>query len=114
MRDWRAVVASDEGLRERALRKEQLSTESTIAALGERGVDAYTAELMARLATLALQSAVTRWIEDAELDAAEPEAAEPDAAEPEAAEPHAAGMPLIAFIHESLDRLRAIITGAPA
>lgn len=99
MRDWRAVVASDEGLRERALRKEQLSTESTIAALGERGVDAYTAELMARLATLALQSAVTRWIEDAELDAAVPDAA---------------GKPLIAFIHESLDRLRAIITGAPA
>jgi hypothetical protein len=59
---------------------------------------------MARLATLALQSAVTRWIEDPE----------PDAAGPDAAEPDAAGMPLVAFVHESLDRLRAIITGAPA
>jgi AcrR family transcriptional regulator len=114
MRDWRAVVASDEGLRERALRKEQLSTESTIAALGERGVDARTAELMARLATLALQSAVTHWIEEAASpDAASPDAANPDAAGAERAAPAAQDKPLVVFVHESLDRMRAIVSGQP-
>ncbi|MEU6716972.1 TetR family transcriptional regulator [Nonomuraea sp. NPDC046802] len=88
-RSWRAVVATDEGLRERELRKQQLMTETVVAALRERGLDEQTADLIARLAGLVLQRAIARWVEQP-----------------------IANQRLVVFIHESLSQLRSIVSPA--
>lgn len=83
LRRWRVVVATDEALRERGLLKQQLMTETFVEVLHERGIDPQTADMIAGLATLTLQSATASWL-----------------AQPVATKP------LAAFIHESLSTLR--------
>ncbi|WP_349898177.1 TetR family transcriptional regulator [Parafrigoribacterium soli] len=86
LRNWRTVVASDEGLRERALRKQQLSTETAIVALRERGLDGQTAAVLAGLASVLLQSAVGAWVEQAVVEKS-----------------------LTAYIRESVEQLRSLV-----
>ncbi|HEX7662354.1 MAG TPA: TetR family transcriptional regulator [Pseudonocardiaceae bacterium] len=86
LRSWRAIVASDEGLRERLLRKQELTTDTALAALRERGLDEPSADMIARLAAVVLQRALDEWL------------AQPTEQRP-----------LVQFIHASLDRLRATV-----
>jgi AcrR family transcriptional regulator len=86
LRSWRAVVASDEGLRERALRKQELSTETAKTALRERGLDEQTATVLAGLASVLLQSAVTAWVEQPVVEKS-----------------------LTAYIRESVEQLRSLV-----
>lgn len=86
LRSWRAVVDSDPALGERSLRKQQLAVEAGAAALRDRGLDHVTAEMMARLAHLLVQTAVTRWLgQDVERE------------------------PLESFVAEALTRFRAAV-----
>ncbi|GJG88914.1 hypothetical protein tb265_40950 [Gemmatimonadetes bacterium T265] len=64
LRVRRAVVAADEGLRERELRKFAALADAGAQAFRGRGVDARTATLAAELAVLAFRVAVTRWLDD--------------------------------------------------
>ena len=68
IRQWRAVVAGDEGLRERALRKQELMVDAAVSAMHDRGVDADTADMSARAAVIVFETAVGTW---AEADVAE-------------------------------------------
>jgi AcrR family transcriptional regulator len=85
VRRWRAVVASDDALRERALRKQHLSIESMTAALRERGVEEETAGVTSTLAVLLMERAVGRWV----------------------AQPHDE-RPLLSYVHDALDGLDAL------
>lgn len=85
MRAWRAIVASDDSLRERALRKQELTTEAAVTALRERGFAEHIAEMIARLSNLLLQAAVGRWV----------------------AQP-VAERPLVGFVHEVFGELSAV------
>jgi AcrR family transcriptional regulator len=62
VRHWRAVVATDESLRERALRKQQLSIAAASEALRERGLDEPTADLVAGMSLLLMEQTVGRWV----------------------------------------------------
>lgn len=86
LRRWRSVVAADEGLRERALRKEELTMRSAVAALRERGLDAEESELVAHLSSVVLHAAVTRWLAQSSRE-----------------------IPLVDWIHEGFDRLRTTV-----
>lgn len=61
LRQWRDVVAGEDALRERGLRKQQSIIEAAARALAERGVDAATAELTAGIAFVVFQAAVAEW-----------------------------------------------------
>lgn len=61
MRRWRQIVTSEDALLERGLSKQQLMVRAAVEALGERGVDAPTAELAAGMAFVAFQAAVAEW-----------------------------------------------------
>ncbi|MCX7521384.1 TetR family transcriptional regulator [Microbacterium sp. STN6] len=89
MRSWRSVVATDDGLRERELRKQQLASESAVEVLRERGLDEPTAEMIARLASLVLQTALSGWVAQA------------------TEQKH-----LATFVRESLVQLRSIVSPA--
>jgi AcrR family transcriptional regulator len=82
LRDWRAIIGSEDALRERALRKQELTTEAAVTALRERGFDEQTADMIARLSNLLLQTAVGRWV----------------------AQP-VEERPLVTFVDEALDQL---------
>ena len=84
LRRWRAVVATDEALRERGLLKQQLMTETFVEVLHERGIDQQTSGMIAGLAILTLQSATAGWLAQT-----------------------TPKKPLASFIHESLRTLRA-------
>lgn len=84
---WRSVVATDEGLRERALRKEELTMRTAVAAFHERGVDKETSELIAQLSMVVLQGALEHWLAES-----------------------TPRTRLIDLIHGSLDRLHTTIT----
>jgi AcrR family transcriptional regulator len=86
LRSWRAVVGSDGALRERELRKQQLTTESALTALRKRGFDEQTADMIARLANLVLQTAVAHWIEQP-----------------------VENVPLVTFIRQTLEQLRSTV-----
>lgn len=86
VRHWRAVVDSDDALRERELRKQQLMAEATVRALRDRGLGEQEADMAARLAVLLLQTAVARWVaQDEEV------------------------VPLIRFVREALEQLRVTV-----
>lgn len=61
MRGWREIVSGEPALQERGLSKQQLVVAATVSALGDRGVDALTAELAAGIVFVAFQSAVAEW-----------------------------------------------------
>ncbi len=63
LRVRRAVVAADEGLRERELRKFAALADAAGRAFRDRGVDALTATLAAELGVMAFRVAVTRWLD---------------------------------------------------
>lgn len=86
VRRWRAIVASDESLRERQVRKQHLSIEATHRALRERGVDEETAGVMSMLAVLLMDRAVGRWVDQPADD-----------------------RPLIAYVRDALVGLRALV-----
>ncbi len=90
LRSWRAVVGNDDALRERGLRKQQLTTEATLTALHERGVDDPTADMIARLASLLLQTALARWLDQT-----------------------ADGRPLLAHLHDAVDQLHSTVSSQP-
>jgi AcrR family transcriptional regulator len=62
MRIRRAVIRSDEGLRERELRKLSTVSEAVAEGLRRRGLDELTAVLAGRLAVTAFNVAVERWL----------------------------------------------------
>lgn len=62
LRTRRRVVQSDEGLRERELRKLADMTEAIADGFRDRGVDDLTATLAARTAVTAFNVAVIRWL----------------------------------------------------
>ena len=64
LRMRRAVIAADEGLRERELRKFAALSEAAARAFRDRGVDPLTATLAAELAVMAFRVAVARWLDD--------------------------------------------------
>lgn len=84
LRRWRAVVASDENLQERGLRKEELIVDAAIGALEERGADPATADIVSRVVMVVFQSAVREWME-----------------------PEVAQRPLVDHLGDALARLRA-------
>jgi AcrR family transcriptional regulator len=88
LRTWRSIVESDSALRERALRKQELTTEAVLAVLHERGTDGDTAEMIAKLSNLLLHTAVGRWVAEPEED-----------------------RPLAAFVEDVFDQLRSTVTG---
>lgn len=63
LRARRAVVAADEGLRERELRKLARLSEVISQGLRQRGADELTAALAAGLAVTVFSVALTRWLE---------------------------------------------------
>jgi AcrR family transcriptional regulator len=86
VRRWRSVVASDESLRERAVRKQHLSIEAMHDVLLERGVDEETAGVMSTLSVLLMERAVGRWVAQPRDD-----------------------RPLIAYVRDALAGLRALV-----
>jgi AcrR family transcriptional regulator len=90
VRRWRSVVDADESLRERALRKQQLTIEAAEEALRERGLDDSMSTLVARLAVDLQERAVGRWV----------------AQRSERRE-------LVTFVHEDIEGLRRLLD-APA
>ncbi|SFW76012.1 TetR family transcriptional regulator [Amycolatopsis australiensis] len=90
LRTWRAIVGSDGALRERALRKQELTIEAVLTVLRERGTDEPAAEMIAKLSNLVLQTAVGRWV----------------------AQP-VAERPLVAFVEEVFEQLRSTVAGEP-
>jgi AcrR family transcriptional regulator len=63
IRQWRAIVSCDEGLRERELRKRDAVLEAVRSGLAGRGVGATTAAVLAGTAVTLLYTAVDRWVE---------------------------------------------------
>ena len=63
IRQWRAIVRSDEGLRERELRKRDAVLEAVRASLVSRGVPAVTAAVLAGTSVTLLYTAVDQWVE---------------------------------------------------
>jgi AcrR family transcriptional regulator len=63
LRARRAVIAADEGLRERELRKLDAVTEAMRGAFRERGADDLTAALAARTGVTIFTTAIGRWID---------------------------------------------------
>ena len=63
LRTRRAVVRSDEGLRERELRKLATLSEAVTVGFRHRGVDELTATLTAQLAVTAFGVALGRWLD---------------------------------------------------
>jgi AcrR family transcriptional regulator len=63
MRARRAVIASDEGLRERELRKLEAVTEAMCGAFRERGADELAATLAARTGVAIFRAALGRWVD---------------------------------------------------
>lgn len=61
LREWRDIVSGEPALQERGLSKQQLVVTTAVRALGERGVDAATAELAAGIVFVAFQCAVAEW-----------------------------------------------------
>jgi AcrR family transcriptional regulator len=61
MRQWRDIVNGEHALRERGLSKQQMLAAAAVKALGDRGVDAPTAELAAGVAFVAFQAAAAEW-----------------------------------------------------
>jgi AcrR family transcriptional regulator len=62
LRTRRAVVRSDDGLRERELRKQSVIAEVAAEGFRDRGLDDPTAVLAARIAVTAFSVAVDRWL----------------------------------------------------
>ncbi|MGX6601415.1 helix-turn-helix domain-containing protein [Micromonosporaceae bacterium Da 78-11] len=60
----RGVVLSDEGLRERELRKRSLMGEAGAAGFRDRGLSDLEATLAAQLAATILDTAVSRWLDE--------------------------------------------------
>jgi len=63
LRTRRAVIQTDEGLRERELRKLATLSDAINQALRNRGVDELTAVLAAQLAVTVFGIAITRWLD---------------------------------------------------
>jgi AcrR family transcriptional regulator len=63
IRQWRAIVRSDEGLRERELRKRDAVHEAVRHGLATRGVAATTAAVLAGTSVTLLYTAVDEWVE---------------------------------------------------
>ena len=64
LRVRRKVVLSDEGLRERDLRKRALIAEAGVAGFRDRGLDELSATLAAQLAATIIDTAANRWLDD--------------------------------------------------
>jgi AcrR family transcriptional regulator len=60
----RGVVLSDEGLRERELRKRALIAEAAAAGFRDRGLSDLEASLAAQLAAAIIDTAVSRWLDE--------------------------------------------------
>jgi AcrR family transcriptional regulator len=60
----RGVVHADEGLRERELRKLSTMAEAIAEGFRDRGFDALTSVLSARLAVTAFNAAIERWLDE--------------------------------------------------
>jgi AcrR family transcriptional regulator len=67
-RQRRAIIRSDEGLRERELRKRAALAEVITAGLAGRGVDARTAVLLAETCVTVLNVALDEWLDSADDD----------------------------------------------
>jgi AcrR family transcriptional regulator len=63
IRQWRAIVRSDEGLRERELRKRDAVHEAVRSGLAARGVSATNAAVLAGTSVTLLYTAVDEWVE---------------------------------------------------
>jgi AcrR family transcriptional regulator len=72
VRRVRAIIASDDALRERDLRKRADLVEVTRRAFEDRGEDPVTAALAADLAVTVLHVALDRWLDDPADDASAP------------------------------------------
>ncbi len=118
LRVRRGVVLSDEGLRERDLRKRALTAEAAISGFRDRGLTVLEATLAAQLAATIIDTAISRWLDDEtdrplaaimvetaaalkDVVTAEPATAEPATAEPATAEPATAepALPEGASVH---------------
>ncbi len=64
LRTRRAVVQSDEGLRERELRKLSVICDAAVLGLLDRGVDPLAATVLARVAVTIFDVSLTRWLDD--------------------------------------------------
>lgn len=64
LRVRRSVVLSDEGLRERDLRKRALIAETATAGFRDRGLSDLEASLAAQLAATIMDVAVSRWLDE--------------------------------------------------
>ena len=65
LRVRRGIVLSDPGLRERDLRKRALVAEGAAAGFRDRGLAGLEAVLAAQVAATILDTAITRWLDDA-------------------------------------------------
>ncbi|QWT24082.1 TetR family transcriptional regulator [Subtercola sp. PAMC28395] len=63
LRAHRAIVESDDGLRERALRKQAIMIKAVETGFHDRGLDELTARLSAHLAVTVFSVAVERWLD---------------------------------------------------
>ncbi len=60
----RAIIETDDGLRERELRKQSVLADAIRRGLLQRGVDELTATLTAHIAVSVFGVAITRWLDD--------------------------------------------------
>ena len=89
VRTRRSIIRSDEGLRERELRKLSVLSEAVSRGFRDRGVDELAATLAAQVAVTIFSVAVSRWLD------------------------HDGEQPLSEFVHETLGALRSV-TADPA
>ena len=89
MRTRRAVIQSDEGLRERELRKLSTLSDAIRQGFMDRGVDELTATLSAQVAVTIFSVGIGRWL-DQDGD-----------------------VPLTHFVRDTLDALRSVTAGRP-
>ena len=84
VRTRRSIIRSDEGLRERELRKLSVLSEAVSRGFRDRGVDELAATLAAQVAVTIFSVAVSRWLD------------------------HDGEQPLSEFVHETLGTLRSV------
>ena len=92
LRTRQAVIQTDDGLRERELRKQSILTEAITSGFRDRGLDELTSTVAAHIAVSVFSVAVTRWLAQGDSESVD-------------------YTPLSEFLGETLETVRSVVGG---